>query len=162
MEFRAIDPTEIDLARFMSYVAMTGECHVWMGCRTRNGYGQIGGKRRLGVSRMLLAHRVSHELFKGPIPTDKIVLHRCDNRACVRPSHLQIGSQSENIQDSVSKGRYQKKGEKAGKARLKETQVREIRNRRAAGESPSQLAAEYGVMPCVISNIAARRIWKHI
>ena len=75
-------------------------CWEWSLSRQRNGYGQIkyGGKMRR-------AHRVSFEAFNGPIPYGMEVMHKCDNRGCVNPDHLSIGTHRENMLDIDAKGR---------------------------------------------------------
>jgi hypothetical protein len=77
-----------------------GPCWVWTGGKSDTGYGlfwQSGGVAR--------AHRVAWELERGPIPSGLDVLHACDNPACVRPSHLSVGTKSENASDREAKGR---------------------------------------------------------
>ena len=86
-----------------------GGCWVWMGHISDNGYGHGYGHIRVN-GRMKLAHRVSWELHVGKIPVGTghhgtCVLHRCDNASCVRPDHLFLGSQADNMQDMMNKGR---------------------------------------------------------
>lgn len=75
-------------------------CHVWTGAKTDKGYGliEVAGKTRR-------AHRVAYETFKGAIPAGLLILHRCDNPSCVNPEHLRAGTQAENMQEMVAKGR---------------------------------------------------------
>lgn len=75
-------------------------CWEWTGSKDRDGYGRI----RIG-DRPVMAHRVSYEMHHGEIPDGAVVMHSCDNPACVRPTHLKIGSQADNITDRHLKGR---------------------------------------------------------
>lgn len=75
-------------------------CWLWMGACTAGGYGHLRTQSGLRYS-----HRVSYEIFVGPIPEGKCVLHRCDVRCCVNPHHLWAGSHSENTRDAHQKGR---------------------------------------------------------
>ena len=88
-------------------------CRMWNGA-IRDGYGMVWHKGRL-----VSAHRLSWEIYCGEIPRGMQVLHRCDNRKCINPVHLFLGSQKNNIQDAISKGRYDaaKYGRMTGKVR---------------------------------------------
>lgn len=77
-------------------------CWEWSGCRTNGGYGRFGRSRRLG---WILAHRMSWILAHGEIPPDMCVCHKCDNRICVKPDHLFLGTKQDNIKDCITKGR---------------------------------------------------------
>lgn len=95
---RKLIPPEI---RFWKYVNKTDSCWEWIGARRRDGYGRI----RVG-NFFEAAHRFSWELVYGDIPSDLCVLHRCDVRFCVNPDHLFLGTNRDNIDDMVKKGRW--------------------------------------------------------
>ncbi len=126
----------------------------------RRGYGVIQVGRKPAV-----AHRVAWVLTNGFIPDGLCVLHRCDNRPCVRPTHLFLGTRLDNIQDMVRKGRsLHRYGEANPKVKLTGAQVLEIRAAHAADPKKTikPLAAKYGVSISAISFIVHRRSWKHI
>lgn len=89
-----------DLARFLNKVAFGDSCWEWQGHMYRCGYGQIKVKRKSWA-----AHRLSYSHFVGPIPEGLYVCHRCDNKKCVRPDHLFIGTHQDNMDDMKSKSR---------------------------------------------------------
>ena len=152
--------------RFWSKVCKTNDdagCWEWTASKTRLGYGQfkVGGRK----GKMLKAHRVSYDLYRGEIG-DLCVLHRCDNRACVRPDHLFLGTQLDNMSDREAKGRGGQKlrrGEGNGRAKLTCEQVLAIRNRHAVGDvSMTRMADEFGVSKTHISHILHRKTWIHL
>lgn len=151
--------------RFWAKVDKTGDCWEWRGRNSRYGYGRISLRlRTVGkANRDLFAHRVAWELTYGPIPSGLCVLHRCDNRLCVRPDHLFLGTRTDNAADRQSKGRTRTGhlyGEKSTVAKLTAEQVRTIR-RRYAEESISykQLAREFQVDQSQIAHIVTRKQW---
>ena len=97
-------PPVVDMeTRFWAKVNKTDGCWVWMASGNR-GYGVIAMPGRSG--RMVYAHRYSYELHYGAFDQSLLVLHHCDNPACVRPDHLFLGTHLDNQQDKVSKGRH--------------------------------------------------------
>lgn len=95
------------MKRFYDKVDSTGECHIWTAAKTSRGYGRLSAHMRKG--KVQLAHRFAWELERGPIPPGACVCHSCDNPACVRVSHLFLGSQVDNIADMTRKGRAKPK-----------------------------------------------------
>lgn len=138
--------------------AATG-CWLWMGATTDKGYGAIQGGGR--GSKMLLAHRVSYEIHKGPIPSGMLVLHSCDNPQCINPEHLRLGTQSENILEAFAKGRKYApiyKGEANPRSKITAEQARFIK---AHPELPhTELARLFGVSPNCIRGVRIGRTWK--
>ena len=90
--------------RFMEkfFVNETNGCWEWQAALHDQGYGMLWDA---DLGKMERAHRVSWVLFRGPIPSDLCVLHRCDNRPCVNPEHLFVGTVLDNNLDMLKKGR---------------------------------------------------------
>lgn len=87
--------------RFVNSTVLTERgCYQWCGSLNANGYGVIQVN---GVNRR--AHRLSYQILVGD-PGSSCVMHRCDNRRCINPDHLSLGSRAENTADMVSKGRH--------------------------------------------------------
>jgi hypothetical protein len=145
------------LALFWSKVAKTRGCWLWVGLPTTKGYGrcQIAGRN-------LLAHRISYTLLKGAIPKGLLVCHKCDNRLCVRPAHLFLGTVLDNNRDCAAKQRNcgpRNVGEENPLAKLTTEKVREIRR---SSESGKSLAARFGIAQSVVSNVRKRKLWTHV
>ena len=126
-------------------------CWEWT-ASTVNGYGKVGGSA--GQSR---AHRTSWKMANGPIPEGALVLHRCDNRRCVNPDHLFLGTHADNMADASRKGRIARGT--AVRSKLRERDVLSIRARWSQGETQVALAAEFGVNQGTISNTVTGRSW---
>lgn len=138
----------------------SGACWLWTARPTTNGYGNIksGGKR----GKMLLAHRVSWELHNGPIPPELQVLHKCDVRPCVNPSHLFLGTNADNVRDKIMKGRApSNSGTSNPRAKLTEVQVIEIRAL-ASVSSQRMLAEQFGIAPATVYNILHKHTWRNL
>lgn len=148
------------MERFWSKVDKTDGCWLWIANKTPAGYGKvkIAGKTKL-------AHRVSYELTYGKrIPKNRIILHQCDNPSCVKPEHLSIGTQKQNIRDMITKHRDQMVGDKNNKAILTTEQVKEIRHTHGTNRQVflKDIAKEYGVSLHTIHRILKNQAWKHV
>ncbi len=143
--------------------SITG-CWNWQGNLNGSGYGRItvDGKRHA-------AHRFSWILNIGNIPEELCVLHKCDNRLCVNPDHLFLGTKKDNSIDCYNKGRSKcnsnlKKiiGIQNGSARITENDVSRIRHLYSEGVSQTEIAKQFSVARATIWRIINRHIWKHV
>lgn len=134
------------------------ECWEWKGTLNAQGYGVI---RYHGKNQR--ASRIMYELHNSPIGSSKIfVLHSCDNRKCINPSHLSLGTPADNMKDMVKRERSLV-GEQNHKAHLTANQVLEIRASWEKRElTQFELADKYAVDQTQISRIVLRKQWKHI
>lgn len=114
-----------------------------------------------GVQHALKVHRFSYEHFVGPVPKGKLVCHKCDVRWCCNPKHLFPGTQSDNMQDMVRKGRGLV-GEKSAKTKFNEADILRIYRYVDAGLSREAIGRRFGVAAVTISHIATGRNWKHL
>jgi len=141
--------------RFLAKVQKTDSCWLWTASIRNYGYGQIGNRPGPPIP----AHRVSYELYKGPIPAGIFVLHCCDNPPCVNPDHLFLGTQKDNIRDAAEKGRTAR-GERKKNAKLTRQGVSEMRAARLNGASLKSLAIRYGVCFQTCSDVCRGKTWK--
>lgn len=130
-------------------------CWIWLKCLNHHGYAHLTykGKQHRG-------HRLSWETYHGPIPDGLLVLHRCDNRACVNPEHLFVGTYADNMGDMIKKGRDRHdRGERASRAILTERDVIEIRT---STLSLTELCKRYSAHRNTIDAVLKRQSWKHL
>ncbi len=145
---------------------MPNGCIIWTGGTHECGYGLFGADKmsRNGYPTMSRAHRISYELFVGPIPNGLHVLHNCpagDNRLCVNPMHLFLGTQLDNMRDMHKKGR-RIQGALSVHAKLSEEDVRMIRQRCGNGEFQRDVASDYSISQSCVNNIVQRKKWAHV
>jgi len=135
------------------------DCWEWKGTINKvHGYGYIMINRK-----MYRAHRLAYELFVGPIPEGLCVCHHCDNKACVNPNHLFIGTNQDNVDDKVQKGRqYKPKGEEHSQSKFNNEQIKEICKQVKMGETQAKVAERFNVHPSAISRIVNHKRWDHI
>lgn len=148
------------IERFWEKVDIRGEneCWEWQNSRM-GGYGAIRANGKIRYS-----HIVSWELHNGKIQKGLCVCHHCDNKICVNPNHLFLGTHQDNTDDMMKKGRSNKaKGEDVNSAKLTEKQVLKIRAKYSTGDyTQKQLANKYSVSQVTIGHIVNRKIWKHL
>jgi len=136
-------------------------CWDWRGPlnTTGGGYGII----RFNTQKRVLAHRVSHDIFVGPVGMFN-VLHSCDRPICVQPLHLRVGTQSDNVRDAVERDRWvpaaaHSRGEEHGLAKLTESDVRIILSRPLPQR---ELAARFGISRSTVQQIQSGKTWRHV
>jgi hypothetical protein len=146
--------------RFESRTDRTGDCHLWLGAK-RYGYGRMHVDGHHAPEK--LAHRMSWEFERGPIPEGMSVLHRCDNPSCVNVKHLFLGTQADNMTDMGAKGRGAK-GEKLPQAKLTASDVARIRNHDVEfpGMSQREIAIVLGVVQQSVGRAMRGNSWKHV
>lgn len=142
-------------------------CWNWQGGKDSGGYGQFwNGERKIQAHHFLIL----------PLSKGKEACHKCDNRLCVRPSHIFIGSRSDNVRDCVAKGRLRPtngclamlkvrrtcRGESSGMSKLTTEDVREIRHTPIKFGTQAELARAYGVSQTAIWAIIQKRTWRHV
>jgi hypothetical protein len=154
--------------RFWRYVLKSPEsdgCWEWTGGHDAHGYGSMGTDRRHTST----VNRVAYRLLVGPIPDGMCVCHRCDNRNCVNPAHLFLGSRADNLHDMFAKGRgggqFESGTHLGGDntfSKYTEDQIREIRRLVASGVTQVEVARQFGMRQGYVSHIVRRKVWKHI
>lgn len=143
------------VVRFWPKVEKGGpdECWLWLAGLNTGGYGQINSGGMYG--RPLGSGRASWLIHYGDIPKGLCVCHRCDNRRCVNPRHLFLGTVQANNADRDEKGRSRF----CGTRKLAEADVLEIYRRSHGGENQCQIASEFDVSRAMVAQIKRRARW---
>lgn len=162
----------IDTVKRLSRVDEKTGCWNWTSCLNQWGYGKLCSRYKHWI-----AHRFSWSVFNNKeIPKGMFVLHSCDNRKCVNPAHLRLGTHKENMKDMVERKRscigdkntsrknphLQVRGSKSHHAKLNEAQVLEIKKMLFAGIKQRIIADLYGVQKTNINNINVGLNWNHV
>jgi len=147
--------------KFMAKVEKTTTCWIFRSAPNNAGYGSLCITKKIGTK---MAHRVSWELFNGPIPNGLCVCHTCDNRICVNPEHLFLGTHKDNTHDAIQKGRWSDpptaKGIDAHNAKLSFTDVQQIQELYRHGYgTQKEIGVLFGVGRSTVSNIICGIHW---
>lgn len=138
----------------------THSCWNWLLSTTRVGYGSFKFK-----GNTYGAHRVAYMLEYGPLYTDLLVCHSCDNRKCCNPGHLFLGNNKDNSDDKILKGRQViTYGEEAGNSKLSEIEVIRIRElyNNNNNYTQQQIAGMFNITQRLVSYIVNRKLWTHV
>lgn len=111
--------------------------------------------------RSISAHRAVCEMAHGPAGAGNVARHSCDNVKCCNPRHLQWGSQSENINDALARGRFAL-GVKHGRAKLNDAAVVSIRKMRQGGASMNEIARQFDITRPCVAQVVSRKTWAHV
>lgn len=166
--------TDRDKRRFWAKVCISDHttCWEWIAHRNKKGYGdfRIGNKK-------YVAHRVAYIMQKEELAPNALVLHHCDNPACVRASHMFVGSNDDNIKDKMRKNRQSRtgnggktrgqthlscSGEKHPNSKLSTQIVQEIRRLALRGITKRKIGERFGLAHQYVSDICNRKVWKHV
>jgi hypothetical protein len=134
------------------------DCWVWKKSIDSGGYGLLWWK-----GKHYKAHRVSYEVYKGSIPSGSLACHWCDNRKCVNPNHLFLGSQKDNVQDCISKDRFHRGiGERNNNAKITKTVAQKIKKMLECGCKVRIIAYECYTTESIINNIKYGKTWTNV
>jgi hypothetical protein len=150
--------------RFWKYVEVRSidECWPWIGYRNKRGYGVLFVRMDGETTVTILAHRFSYELVHGEGSlADALCCHSCDTPQCVNPAHLFRGTNQDNRNDCVSKGRHAR-GEGHPCHKLDATQVKSIRLYGKNGWSHRKIGQHFCIDHRIVGRILANELWTHV
>ncbi len=132
-------------------VNVNGLCVMWLGYISPLGYGQ-----RQFRGKLYQAHRAAFIENHRELLPGEVVRHKCDNKSCVNPDHLEAGSQRDNLLDNTVRGPRHRT------LRVTPEQVSEIRDLLYKGERQRDIASRFGIAQTTVSSIKRKQTWSHI
>jgi hypothetical protein len=152
------DLTSIQRFLKKTKINQTTGCIEWIGCKIPKGYGQFTAN---AIS--YRAHRFSYQYYIGPIPSEMFVLHKCDNRGCVNPDHLFLGTHDDNMKDMVNKNRsVHRYGELSPSATLTNREVIKIKEQIQSKSSYKEIMNNFNISKSILFDIRSGRSWSTI
>ena len=146
---------EIDDVLRNTVLTPTG-CMEWAGGVNKDGYACCA---KYGLFESNLVHREVYRLSTGQTP--EVVMHVCDNRRCINPTHLRGGTHVDNLRDKVKKNR-QARGQTNGNSVLTDADVLRMRELRANGAAYALLQAQFNVSRATVWRVVSGKNWRHV
>lgn len=137
------------LKHLLSRTEKVGACRLFTGPTDKSGHPRVWDPRN---KCMIGGHRFSYELSKGPIPEGHVILHSCNNPACMAPRHLSAGTQADNMQQKFVENR----------SNVTKLTPRKVKNILSSPDTCANLGRKYKVAAATISNIKNGNSWSHI
>lgn len=128
--------------RWHGWTVTDAGCWEFGGSRGGQGYGVVGRNGKL-----VATHRLAYETWVGPIPEGHVVRHKCDNRPCINPDHLETGTRADNNRDTAERGGH------AGRRKLSDDDVFDVLWLSGLGATYGAIARAFGVSAVQVSNI---------
>ena len=153
--------TKEEVTRFEAKILKSESCWEWIGMKFQTGYGMFSVSQKRYGRKTISSHRVSWMIHSGmDIPKGMWICHTCDNRICVNPDHLYLGTPRDNNRDTVNRGRGNRMvGTQCSWAKVTEEQVMEILSSPYKAGANKEFAERFGVSQSQISHIRSGKRW---
>ena len=140
--------------KFLRKLEKTETCWNWTGRLDEGGYGRFSIK---GIWNK--AHRTAYELYKGPIPEGLVVRHKCNNRKCVNPDHLEVGTMKDNVADMFRTNPPDRTGNRSHARKITEADAMEIRQWREFGYTQQSIGDAFGLTQGHVCGLLKGQNW---